>query len=191
MGTVLGMATGMPLPTLPVTISGRGDQEERQRLTRRARRLTKLGLAWHALEAAIAIAAGVSAGSVALVGFGADSVIEAGAGLVVLWLVTGERLSSRRAERRAQQLIAASFLMLSLYVTIESARDLIGGHHPGVSWVGVALAAVTLVAMRLWPRRSAESGPRLARQRRPARAGRRCSAPTSQPHCSWACSRTV
>jgi divalent metal cation (Fe/Co/Zn/Cd) transporter len=147
MGTVLDMATGMPLPTLPVTIPGRGDQEERQRLTRRARRLTELGLAWHALEAAIAIAAGVTAGSVALVGFGADSVIEAGAGLVVLWLVTGERLSSHSAERRAQQLIAASFLMLSLYVTIESARDLIGGHHPAVSWVGVALAAVTLVAM--------------------------------------------
>jgi divalent metal cation (Fe/Co/Zn/Cd) transporter len=141
------MATGMPLPTLPITISGRGDQAERQRLTRRARRLTELGLAWHALEAAAAIAAGVSAGSVALVGFGADSVIEAGAGLVVLWLVTGERLSSRSAERRAQRLIAASFLMLSLYVTIEAARDLIGGHHPAVSWVGVALATVTLVAM--------------------------------------------
>jgi divalent metal cation (Fe/Co/Zn/Cd) transporter len=141
------MATETPVPTFPVTISGRGEQEERQRLTRRARRLTEVGMAWHALEAAIAIAAGVTAGSVALVGFGADSVIEAGAGLVVLWLVTGERLSSHRAERRAQQLIAASFLLLSLYVTIESARDLIGGHHPAVSWVGVALAAITLVAM--------------------------------------------
>jgi divalent metal cation (Fe/Co/Zn/Cd) transporter len=141
------MATGTPLPSLPGTTIDRGDWEERRRLTSRARRLTELGLAWHALEAAIAIAAGVIARSVALVGFGADSVIEAGAGLVVLWLVTGERLSSHRAERRAQQLIAASFLMLSLYVTIESARDLIGGHHPAVSWVGIALAAVTLVAM--------------------------------------------
>jgi divalent metal cation (Fe/Co/Zn/Cd) transporter len=141
------MATDTRVATLPITISGRGDQEERRRLTRRAQRLTKLGLAWHGLEAAIAIGAGVAAGSVALVGFGADSVIEAGAGLVVLWLVTGERLSSNRAERRAQQLIAASFLLLSLYVTVESARDLIAGHHPAVSWVGVALAAVTLVAM--------------------------------------------
>jgi divalent metal cation (Fe/Co/Zn/Cd) transporter len=104
-------------------------------------------LAWHALEAAIAIAAGVVAGSVALVGFGADSVIEAGAGLVVLWLVTGDRLSSHHAERRAQQLIAASFLLLALYVTIESARDLIAGHHPAGSWAGIALAAVTLGAM--------------------------------------------
>ena len=141
------MATDTPLPTLPVIVTDRSDHERRQRLTRRARRLTQLGLAWHAVEAAIAVAAGIVAGSVALVGFGADSVIEAGAGLVVLWLVTGERLSSHRAERRAQQLIAASFIVLAMYVTIESARDLITGHHPAVSWAGVALAAVTLVAM--------------------------------------------
>ena len=146
-GTVLGMATGTPLPTLPVTITDHSDFEKRQRLTSRARRLTQLGLAWHALEAAIAIAAGVIAGSVALVGFGADSVIEAGAGLVVLWLVTNDRLDSQPAERRAQQLIAASFVILSVYVVIESARDLIPGHHPAISWAGVALAAVTLVAM--------------------------------------------
>jgi divalent metal cation (Fe/Co/Zn/Cd) transporter len=145
--TVLGMATATSLPTLPITITDRLDREERQRLTSRVRRLTELGLAWHALEAAIAIAAGVIAGSVALIAFGADSVIEAGAGLVVLWLVTGERLSSHRAERRAQQLIAASFLILSLYVAIESARDLIAERHPAVSWLGVALAAVTLVVM--------------------------------------------
>jgi divalent metal cation (Fe/Co/Zn/Cd) transporter len=117
-GSVLDMATGTPLPTLPVTITGPGDRDARQRLTSCARRLTQLGLAWHALEAAIAIAAGVIAGSVALVGFGADSVIEAGAGLVVLWLVTGGRLSSHRAERRAQQLIAVSFLLLAVYITV-------------------------------------------------------------------------
>jgi divalent metal cation (Fe/Co/Zn/Cd) transporter len=141
------MATEMPLSTLPVIITDRSDRERRRQLTSRARKLTQLGLAWHALEAAIAITAGVIAGSVALVGFGADSVIEAGAGLVVLWLVTGGRLNSHRAERRAQQLIAASFLMLALYVVTESVRDLVAGHHPAVSWAGVALAAVTLVAM--------------------------------------------
>jgi divalent metal cation (Fe/Co/Zn/Cd) transporter len=146
MGTVLDMATETPPPTLP-TITDPGDPETRRRLTSRARRLTRLGLAWHALEAAIAIAAGVVAGSVALVGFGADSVVEAGAGLVVLWLVSGERLSSHRAERRAQQLVAVSFLALALYVAIESVRDLIAGHHPAVSWPGAALAVVTLVAM--------------------------------------------
>ena len=141
------MATDTPLPTLPLTITDPSDHDRRQRLTSRARQLTQWGLAWHALEAAIAITAGIIAGSVALVGFGADSVIEAGAGVVVLWLVTGERLSSHLAERRAQQLIAASFLALALYIAIESARDLIAGHHPAVSWAGVALAAVTLVVM--------------------------------------------
>ena len=141
------MPTEVPLSTLAVTIADRSDWNKRRRLTGRARRLTQLGLAWHALEAAIALAAGIAAGSVALVGFGADSVIEAGAGLVVLWLVTGDRLRSQRAERRAQQLIGASFVILAVYVAIESARDLIAGHHPAVSWAGVALAAVTLVLM--------------------------------------------
>ena len=141
------MPTEAPLSTLAVTIADRSDWNKRRRLTGRALRLTQLGLAWHALEAAIALAAGIAAGSVALVGFGADSVIEAGAGLVVLWLVTGDRLRSQRAERRAQQLIGASFVILAVYVAIESARDLLAGHHPAVSWAGVALAAVTLVLM--------------------------------------------
>ena len=91
------------------------------------------------VEAGVAVGAGLIAGSVALLGFGADSVIEAGAGLVVLWLVTGERLSSHRAERRAQQLIAASFLLLAVYVTVESAHDLFGGRHPAASWIGIGL----------------------------------------------------
>jgi divalent metal cation (Fe/Co/Zn/Cd) transporter len=89
----------------------------------------------------------VIAGSVALVGFGADSVIEAGAGLVVLWLVTGGRVNSGYAERRAQQLIAASFVLLAAYVAFESAHDLVGGHRPAASWLGVGLSAITLVVM--------------------------------------------
>lgn len=127
--------------------TGPMDQQERRALARRARSLTHLGLGWHVLEAAVAIGAGVVAGSVALVGFGADSVIEAAAGLVVLWLVTGGRVHSGLAERRAQQLIAASFVLLAIYVTVESVRDLLGGHHPAASWVGVGLATITLVAM--------------------------------------------
>jgi divalent metal cation (Fe/Co/Zn/Cd) transporter len=141
------MSTGTPLPTLPLTAVIPGEGAERRALLLRARWVTRLGLAWHVIEAGIAIGAGIIAGSIALVGFGADSVIEAAAGLVVLWLVTGSRLSSHRAERRAQQLVAASFLLLAAYVTIESTRDLIAGHHPATSWLGVGLAAVTLVTM--------------------------------------------
>jgi divalent metal cation (Fe/Co/Zn/Cd) transporter len=120
---------------------------ERVPLVRRARRLAWLGLAWHAAEAAVALGAGMVAGSIALVGFGADSLIEAAAGLVVLWLMSGGCSASARAERLAQQLIAASFLLLAAYVGVEALRDLLGGHRPEASWVGVGLATVTLVAM--------------------------------------------
>ena len=142
------MSTGTRLPTLPLAATtGPRDRAQRRALARRARALTYLGLGWHVLEAAVAIGAGVVAGSVALIGFGADSVIEVGAGLVVLWLVTGGRVSSGYSERRAQQLIAASFVLLAAYVTVESAHDLVGGHHPATSWVGVGLAAITLAVM--------------------------------------------
>jgi divalent metal cation (Fe/Co/Zn/Cd) transporter len=141
---VQDVSSGTSLPTLPIVTAGGG---QRRRLVLRARRLTQLALGWHVLEAAVAVAAGVVAGSVALVGFGADSLIEAAAGLIVLWLVTGERLTSPRAERRAQQLIAVSFGLLAVYVTLGSLRDLVGSHHPAVSWVGIGLSVVTLLAM--------------------------------------------
>jgi divalent metal cation (Fe/Co/Zn/Cd) transporter len=109
--------------------------------------LARVGLGWHVGEAAVALAAGAVANSVALVGFGADSLIEAAAGLVVWWLMAGDRASSARAERRAQQLVAASFVLLAAYVGVQAARDLLGGHHPSVSWVGIGLSIVTLLAM--------------------------------------------
>src|SRR5205823_6846815 len=109
-------------------------EPERATLVRRARLLAWGGVAWHGLEMAIALGAGIAAGSIALIGFGADSLIEGGAGFVIVWLFTGARLHSETAERRAQQLIAASYFVLAAYVGIESVRDLIGGHHPGVSW---------------------------------------------------------
>jgi divalent metal cation (Fe/Co/Zn/Cd) transporter len=120
---------------------------QRARLVRQTRLLAWAGLGWHLVEATVAIGAGVVAGSVALVGFGADSVIEAGAGLVVLWLMAGGRPASASAERRAQQLIAGSFVVLAAYIGLESLRDLIGGHRPGPSWVGIGLSIVTLATM--------------------------------------------
>ena len=107
------------------------------------------GIAWHVVEFAIAIGAGIAAGSIALIGFGADSFIEALAGLVVVWLFTGDRRGSHTAERRAQILIAVTFFVLAAYVGIEAVRALAIGDHPGVSWVGIGLAAVTAVTMPL------------------------------------------
>ena len=119
---------------------------------RRARLLAWVGVGWHGVEAAVAIGAGVAAGSFALIGFGADSLIEALAGFVVLWLFSGARIGSEGAERRAQQLIAVSFFILATYVGVESIRTLAAGHHPDASWVGIGLAAFTTVTMPLLAR---------------------------------------
>ena len=109
--------------------------------------LAGLGIAWHGIEAAVAIGAGVVAGSIALVGFGADSVIESVAGFVLLWRFAGARASSKEAERRAQRLIGASFFVLAAYVSVEAVRDLAVAAHPDVSYVGIGLSIVTLLTM--------------------------------------------
>lgn len=104
------------------------------------------------IEFAIALVAGIAAGSVALVAFGVDSIIEVAAGLTILWRFTGARLASATSERRAQQVIALSYFVLAAYVAVESIRDLVGGHEPGASWVGIGLAAVTAPTMPLLAR---------------------------------------
>jgi len=138
----------------PLQLSSRvvSSSRVRHRLEQRARELARLGIAWHVVEFGIATGAGIAAGSIALVAFGADSLIEALAGGVVLWLFTGTRLGSHRAERRAQQLIAASFVLLAAYIAVEATRTLTGGSHPEASWVGIGLAALTTVTMPLLAR---------------------------------------
>jgi divalent metal cation (Fe/Co/Zn/Cd) transporter len=116
-------------------------------LVRRAKLLARLGIAWHAVEAAVAIAAGAVAGSIALVGFGADSLIESVAGFVLLWRFAGARAGSQAAERLAQKLIGASFFVLAAYVGVEAVRNLVVASHPDVSYVGIGLSIVTLLMM--------------------------------------------
>jgi divalent metal cation (Fe/Co/Zn/Cd) transporter len=141
------------LPLLPA--------RERAALERRARLLAWTGNAWHVVEFAIALGAGIAAGSVALVGFGIDSVIEVLAGGVIVWLFSGGRGASHVAERRAQQLIAASYALLVAYIVVEATRDLVGSHHPGVSWVGIGLAAFTAPTMPLLARAKRKVGRKL------------------------------
>jgi divalent metal cation (Fe/Co/Zn/Cd) transporter len=153
----LGTVRPVSAPVLHV-----GPPAERSRLERRARLLAWGGIAWHVVEFAIAVAAGVAAGSIALIGFGADSLIEAGAGFVVLWLFTGSRLGSHAAERRAQQLIASTFFVLAGYVGVEAVRTLVGGDHPRTSWVGIGLAAFTALTMPLLARAKRRIGNQLS-----------------------------
>jgi divalent metal cation (Fe/Co/Zn/Cd) transporter len=120
---------------------------ERDGLIKRARRLVWIGLGWHFVEAAVAIGSGVVASSIALIGFGADSVIEVLAGGIVLWRFAAIRAGSDSAEHSGHRLIAVSFYAVALYVSLQALVDLIGGHHPSSSWVGIALAAFALMTM--------------------------------------------
>lgn len=122
---------------------------ERARLVRRARLLAWGGNAWHVVEFAIALGAGIAAGSIALVGFGIDSLIESLAGFVILWRFARSRAHSDSAERNAQRLVAASFFALALYVSVEAVRAVVAGDRPEASWVGIGLAAFTAPTMPL------------------------------------------
>jgi divalent metal cation (Fe/Co/Zn/Cd) transporter len=134
--------------------------QPRVELERRARRLAWGGNAWHLVEFAVAIGAGIAATSVALVAFGIDSLIEFAAGGVILWLFSGGRGASEAAERRAQQIIAASFFALAVYVLLESVRAFTGT-HPDTSWIGIGLATVTAPTMPLLARAKRRVGQRL------------------------------
>ncbi len=125
----------------------RPEQSERRRLAVRVRRLSWLSLAYMAAEGAIAIAAGIAAGSIALIGFGVNSAIEGVASAVIVWRFTGRRIFSERAEGRAQRLVAIQFLLLAPYVVFESVSGLVAGERPEASWVGIGLAASSLVVM--------------------------------------------
>jgi divalent metal cation (Fe/Co/Zn/Cd) transporter len=116
----------------------------RERLVRRAKLLAWLGVGWHGVEAAIAVSAGVVAGSIALVGFGADSLIESLAGIILLWRFAAPRAS---AERSAQKLIGISFYLIAVYVGFSQPRSLLAGARPEASWIGIGLAAFTLATM--------------------------------------------
>jgi divalent metal cation (Fe/Co/Zn/Cd) transporter len=135
-----------PLPVLQTT------GKTRSRLVRRARTLSLLSIAWMTVEAGVAIVAALLVGSVALLGFGLDSLVELVSASTILWLYTGHRSDSQTAERRAQQLIAICFAALALYVAFDAIDTLAGASHPNVSWPGVAVSAVAIILMPLLAR---------------------------------------
>ena len=114
---------------------------------RKARLLSWISLAWMGLEGAVAITAGVLAGSIALLSFGLDSAIEGFASLVIVWRFTGSRLLSHAAEARAQKLVAIQFFLLAPYVAFEALHTLVAGDEPETSWVGIALVTTSAIGM--------------------------------------------
>lgn len=127
------------------------DAAHRAADARHGRRLEYFTLGWNTLEALVAVAAGIAAGSIALVSFGIDSVIESLSGGVLLWHLQRHEADPRR-ERRALRLVGISFLVLAAYVALEAGRTLAVGESPETSLVGIALAALSLVVMPLLAR---------------------------------------
>jgi divalent metal cation (Fe/Co/Zn/Cd) transporter len=115
-------------------------------LRRRGLLLEYATISWNVLEAVIAVWAGLAANSIALIGFGLDSLIEVFAAGVVVWEFRGV---AEERTARALRLIAISFFVLATYVVVEAGRDLIAGSEAGESLPGVILAAVSLLFMPL------------------------------------------
>jgi divalent metal cation (Fe/Co/Zn/Cd) transporter len=137
----------------------------RERLLRRSAMLAWFTIAWNSIEGLAGIAAGIIAGSIALVGFGVDSYVEVFAGAVILWRVAQERhghQASERAERRAVRLIAITFFVLAAGVGIESIRKVATGTKPSESAFGIVLAVVSLIVMPLLARAKRRVGEQLA-----------------------------
>lgn len=147
----------MLTPSSATTAAGAPD---RRRLVRRARLLGWLSVTWMLVEAGVATAAALAAGSVALLGFGLDSLIELASAAVVIWRFSADRDSGPGAERTAQELIALSFVLLAAYLTFDGIGALAGGSHVRVSWVGGAISAAAIAAMPLL----AQAKHRVARQ---------------------------
>jgi divalent metal cation (Fe/Co/Zn/Cd) transporter len=118
--------------------------DEWLRLASRAKQLSWLSLAWLTVEGSVAILAGVTAGSVALVAFGLDSAIEGVASIVIVWRFSGWRLLSERAEQRALRLVAIQFFILAPFIIYEGLEKLIVSGDVETSWLGIGLTIATL-----------------------------------------------
>ena len=121
-------------------------------LHRRALRLEWFTVVWNIVEAAVAIGAGVAAGSIALVGFGADSLIEVTSGGILIWRLrkAGPEASAVEQgdrERKALFVVAGTFFLLAAYVAYESLSELLGAKKAGPSTVGLVLSVASLIVM--------------------------------------------
>jgi divalent metal cation (Fe/Co/Zn/Cd) transporter len=119
--------------------------ERRTVLRRRVRLLVAATITYNVVEAVVALVAGTVASSVALIGFGLDSVIEVSSAAAVAWQFAGS--DPQRRERAALRVIGWSFFALAVYVSAEAVRALLGGGEADRSPVGIALVAVSVVVM--------------------------------------------
>jgi divalent metal cation (Fe/Co/Zn/Cd) transporter len=136
-------------------VTAGGEVDRRVVLRRRIRLLVAATITYNVIEAVVAIAAGTVAGSVALIGFGLDSVIEVTSAAAIAWQFAAA--DPERRERTALRIVAGSFFALAAFVTVEAVRTLTTGDEPDRSTVGIVLVAVSVVVMPFlsWAQRRA------------------------------------
>jgi divalent metal cation (Fe/Co/Zn/Cd) transporter len=120
------------------------DDPRRPVLVRRGFLLEYLTLGWNVVGIVVLAIAAIAARSVALAGFGLDSLIEIGASTVVIWELSG---TGEERQRRGLRLIGCAFAALALYLLVQSTVVLAAGYHPRHSPLGIAWTVVTAVAM--------------------------------------------
>ncbi len=135
--------------------------DEWLRDARRARALSLATLAWLGVESVLGLAAGLGSHSVALIGWGVSSLVEALASLIVVWRFTGSRTHSADAEDKARKAVAISFWLLAPYLLVHVAHDLEAGHRAAPSVLGIVVTSVSLVSMPLLGRAKRRLGARL------------------------------
>ena len=133
---------------------------DRLAVVQRGRRLEYLTVGWNAIEGMVAVAAGLIAGSIALVGFGLDSFIEVTSGLTLLWRMSVDADVHRRElnEKRAVRIVGVCFLLLAAYVAYESVLDLWSKKASEHSTPGIILACVSLIVMPMLSRAKRKVG---------------------------------
>jgi len=124
---------------------------QRTNIVSRGIRLEYITVGWNVVEGAVAVLAGLLAGSVALVGFGVDSAIESSSGAVLLWRLRAEQTGKNieRAEQTALKLVGASLLLLAAYVTFNAIKTLVTREQPQRSILGIVLSVLSLIVMPL------------------------------------------
>ena len=124
------------------------DHAERAIAVRRGRLLEYLTIVWNLMEGIISIGAGLLAGSIALIGFGFDSLIEVSSGAALLWRLHMDVPERReKAEATALKLVGISFILLAIYVAFDAIKSLVKGELPEASYLGIAIAALSLLVM--------------------------------------------
>jgi divalent metal cation (Fe/Co/Zn/Cd) transporter len=138
----------------------------RPQAVRRARNLNRLTIGYNAVEMVVALAAGIVAGSISLIGFGLDSGVEISTSLVLAWRLAQERRDGCRQEddRRATRLIALCFAALAVWVGYEAVGQLVAQEAPDASPVGMVIAALSLVLMPILARAKRRLGVPLGSQ---------------------------